>query len=112
MPALTDDDFDEAHVFGTYIDCVITDGDGTEPISNSKLDMLREYIERSGLFEILKNYTLFEEDDIVKLLGIIYDKSDTTDFEWRSISRVIYYEYMNPKPEGVILQELSLEITE
>ena len=112
MPALTDDDFDEAYVFGTYIDGWIVDGDGTEPISNSKLDMLREYIEHSGLFEILKNYTLFEEDDIVKLLGIIYDKSDTTDFEWRSISRVIYYEYMNPKPEGVILKELFLEITE
>ena len=108
MPALTKEDWDEAYVFGCYIDVRIVDGDGTEPISNSKLDEMREYIENSGLFEILKNYTLFEEDDIVKLLGIIYDKSDTTSSEWRSISRVIYYEYMNPKPSGIILKELSL----
>ena len=108
MPALTKEDWDEAYVFGTYIDGWITDGDGTEPISNSKLDMLREYIERSGLFEILKNYTLFEEDDIANLLHIICEKSDTLPSEWRSISRVIYYEYMNPKPSGIILEELSL----
>ena len=108
MPALTKEDFDDAYVFGCYIDVRIVGGDDTEPISNSKLDEMREYIENSGLFEILKNYTLFEEDDIVKLLGIIYDKSETTDFEWRSISRVIYYEYMNPKPSGIILEELSL----
>ena len=108
MPALTKEDWDDASLFGCYIDVRIVDGDGTEPISNSKLDEMREYIENSGLFEILKNYTLFEEDDIVKLLGIIYDKSDTTSSEWRSISRVIYYEYMNPKPSGIILEELSL----
>tara|TARA_B100001013_G_C24235765_1_gene295031 strand:- start:29 stop:364 length:336 start_codon:yes stop_codon:yes gene_type:complete len=111
VPALTKEDWDEAFVFGCYIDVQLTDGDGTEPISNSKLDKMRKYIENSGnsgLFGILKNYTLFEEDDIVKLLGIIYDKSETTSSEWRSISRVIYYEYMNPKPSGIILEELSL----
>ena len=108
MPALTKEDWDEAFVFGCYIDVQLTDGDGTEPISNSKLDMLREYIEQTEFDRFLKNYTLFEEDDIVKLLGIIYDKSETTSSEWRSISRVIYYEYMNPKPSGIILEELSL----
>ncbi len=108
MPALTKDDFDYAYAFGCFINDSLDDGDGSEPLSNSKLNEIRGRLENSGLAEILKNYTLFPEDDIVNLLGTICEKSDTTSFEWRSISRVFYYEYMNPKPSGRILEELSL----
>ena len=108
MPALSKDDFDNAYAFGCFINDSLVDGDGNEPLSNSKLDEIRRHLENSGLAEILKNYTLFPEDDIVNLLGTICEKSDTTSFEWSSISRVFYYEYMNPKPSGRILEELSL----
>jgi|TARA_B110000881_G_scaffold175510_1_gene160247 hypothetical protein len=108
MPALTKDDFDNAYAFGCYINDSIVDGDGNKTISNSKLDDMRWQLEDSGLAEILKNYTLFSEEDITNLLGTICEKSDTNSPEWESISRVIYYEYMNPKPSGRILEELSL----
>ena len=108
MPVLSEDDFDNAYAFGCFINESLDDGDGNESLSNSKLDEIRWRLVNSGLAEILKNYTLFPEDDIVRLLGTICEKSDTTSFEWSSISRVFYYEYMNPKPTGRILEELSL----
>ena len=108
MPSLSKDDFDNAYAFGCFIDDSLGDGDGDEPLSNSKLDEIRWHLENSGLAEILKNYTLFPEDDIVILLGTIFEKSETTIIQWSSISRVFYYEYLNPKPSGRILEELSL----
>ena len=108
MPALSKDDFDNAYAFGCFINDSLVDGDGKKQLSNSKLEEIRWHLKDSGLAEILKNYTLFPEDDIVNLLGTICEKSDTTSFEWGSISRVFYYEYMNPKPSGRILEELSL----
>ena len=108
MPALSKDDFDNAYAFGCFINDSLDDDDGNEPLSNSKLDEIRWHLENSGLAEILKNYTLFPEDDIVNLLGTICEKSDTTSFEWSSISRVFYYEYLKPKPSGRILEQLSL----
>jgi len=108
VPALTKEDFDNAYAFGCYINDSIVDGDGSGIISNSKLDEMRWQLENSGLSKIFNNYTLFPEEDIATLLFTICEKSDTTSSEWRSISRVIYYEYMNPKPSGRILEELSL----
>ena len=105
---MSKDDFDNAYAFGCFINDSLVDGDGNEPLSNSKLDEIRWHLKDSGLAEIIKNYTLFPEDDIVNLLGTICEKSDTTSFEWSSISRVFYYEYMNQKPSGRILEELSL----
>ena len=108
MPVLTPEDFDNAYAFGCYINDSIVEGGGSELISNSKLDEMRWQFENSGLSKIFNNYTLFPEEDIATLLFTICEKSDTTSPEWRSISRVIYYEYMNPKPSGRILEELSL----
>ena len=107
MPALSKDDFDNAYALGRFINDSLVGEDGNE-FSNSKLDEIRWHLGNNGLAEILKNYTLFPEDDIVNLLGIIYEKSDTSNPEWSSISRVFYYEYMDPKPTGRILKELSL----
>lgn len=108
MPVLSKDDFDNAYALGCFINDSLDHGDGNESLSNSKLDEIRWHLENSGLAKILKNYTLFPEDDIVILLATIGEKSDTSSFEWSSISRVFYYEYMNPKPSGRILEVLSL----
>ena len=108
MPALTEDDFENAIGMGRYINDFTDARDDSKPLSNSELDEMRWHLENSGLAEILKNYTLFSEEEIATLLFSICEKSDTSSSEWISISRVIYYEYMNPKPSGRILEELSL----
>lgn len=110
MPILSDDDWANAKAFGSYIDAWIVEGDDDESIPNSKLDEVRYQLEDSGLAEILKNYTLFPEEEIALLLDVICIKSDVlpSSSKWKSISRVIYYEYMNPKPTGEIFKELSL----
>ena len=112
---LTDEDYVWAHRFGSYINDIILQAanerdDGIGILTDDHLDNLRlmMWLNDCPIQSILKNCTSYAEEEMGLFLFIMFEKSDC-DFwkEWSQISRVFYYETMNPRPESkVILDEL------
>jgi cell division protein FtsL len=113
MLRLSDEDYQLAHSFGSYINHRMLDDlddENNAVFTTELLDDLRWHIENEGMADILRNCTLYDDEDIGLYLFIMFEKADCSfEREWGEISRIIYHELMDPKPNSrVILDELYL----
>ena len=109
MPKLDDEDLKNAKALGSYIDGIM-DSNGSEALNTEQLDSLRWHIENEGIDQILQYHFLFTEEDIDLFISSISEKSSATGDDWKSISRILYYEYMCriQKPENSNIGDLEI----
>ena len=111
MPQLTEEDNRNAIGIGWFIDQYRRDTEDDEALTTLQLDDLRGQLDDSGVGEILQHHFLFPDEEIDVFVAMIFEKSSAAGEEWKSISRVLYYEYMckikTPSAECIRALDLS-----